>query len=307
MSRDVLDLGARPGTAPVARDRPLRDLGAPAPRASPLGLATSTVVRTTFERFELKFWVTAPTADRVVRFARPYLEHDPFSRDGNLTRNVSLYLDTRGYRFHALHTSGAPERLKLRVRTYGDPPTSPLSPSEPSGRVGFFEVKRKVKNITLKARATLPLEHVPAVLSGRPDLASCAPAERRHLETFLFLSALHRVEPKVFIASRREAFVSRTRGVDVRMTIDREIAYQPAYGRHFSAAPHRWTVIDGRGGRCAPYGAARALVELKFRGAAPAWMAEMVARFEMRQEGFSKYIAAIDHLQGKRSGDGDDR
>lgn len=249
------------------------------------------VIRTTFERFEVKYWVQPAVADRVVRFARPYLAHDPFSQHGRTTRNVSLYLDTTQFLFHTTHKSGAPSRLKLRVRTYDDAPESPA----------FFEIKRKVKHVTLKTRATLPVASVAAVLSGQVDVMTCEPAERKHLETFLFLSAIHRVEPKVLVASRREAFVSRIRGDDVRMTIDREIVYQPARGPSLVAAPNRWTALGG--GRPGS-GSARSLVELKFRGPAPSWMAEMVGRFDMRQEGFSKYVAAIDHLHAMGAEDG---
>lgn len=267
-------------------------------------MTAAPVIRTTFERFELKYWVTSLVADRIVHFSRPYLEHDPFSRSGKTTRNVSLYLDSRGYHFHAVHTSGAPARIKIRVRTYGDPPQSPVRPGESGGRVAFFETKRKIKSVTLKARATLPIEHVSAVLDGSIDLSLCKPSDRPHLETFLFLSAVHRAEPKVLVASRREAFVSRVRGHDVRMTIDREIAYQPAHGRELVADPRRWIPLDGLRGRRPPYGVSRALVELKFLGAAPSWMVEMVARLDMRRESFSKYIAAIDHLRGRLSGEG---
>ncbi len=190
--------------------------------------------RTTFERAELKYWVTERLADRIAEFAQPYLQLDPFSRTGRKTRNISLYLDTRGLVCLEDHVSGALDRWKLRVRTYGE---------DPSG-VAFFEVKRKIKSITLKTRATLPVSAVADLLTGRRVPVPANVAERKHLDRFVFLQRLHRVEPQVLIAAHRQAFVSR-RGDDVRMTIDREIVYQPARGPTLVPRSRAWVTVPG--------------------------------------------------------------
>lgn len=58
--------------------------------------------------------------------------------------------------FLDLHTQKAPDRSKLRIRAYGSPPSGPA----------FFEVKRKVKRVTFKDRAVVPMEALPALLNG---------------------------------------------------------------------------------------------------------------------------------------------
>lgn len=241
-------------------------------------------IRTTFERFELKFWLTEPTADRVANFVSPFMQRDPYSGpDKPISRNVSLYLDTRGYLFWHQHRSSALDRRKLRVRAYGDPPTG----------LAFFEVKRKVKSVTLKGRATLPIEAVRATLLGHPPLRLSSDAERPHLERFVFLQRLHRAEPKIFVAAYREAFVSRLAGQDVRMTIDREIVHQPARGFDLAPHPRAWTAVRGPDDGARWFGRSRALLELKFRGAAPAWIGELTSRFGLGREAFSKYVTAM--------------
>ena len=250
-------------------------------------------IRTTLERFELKYWVTEPVADAIVAFAAPYLEVDPFSTAGGSTRAVSLYLDRRGLHFLEQHVSGAPDRSKLRVRAYGDPPDPDAA--------AFFEVKRKVKSVTLKKRATLRVADVRHVLrTGYPRARITKSDERKHLDDFIFLQRMHRAEPQVLVAAYREAFQSRITGDDVRMTIDREIVYQPARGPEIQPRPRAWVSVPGPDEGKIWYGKRRALIELKFRGSPPRWMCELVARLGLRQEAFSKYVSAMIHMRGIR-------
>jgi hypothetical protein len=262
----------RPSTPPVALPR-----------------VQAAAFRTTFERFELKYWVTETVAERLIEFSAPYLELDPWSRKGLKTRNVSLYLDTRGLLCLENHVSGALDRWKLRVRAYGEPPTGSA----------FFEVKRKAKGVTLKKRATLPVNAVRNVLTSRPTPPPLRPDERRYLDDFIYLQRLHRMEPQVLVAAYRDAFVSKLRGEDVRMTIDREMVYQRARGPELNPNPRAWTSIPGIDEGRNWYGKRRALVELKFRGAPPAWMREAVMRLDLKQSAFSKYVSAMLHMRDR--------
>jgi hypothetical protein len=271
----------QPGLARVPR---VADAGPVAPVVG----AVEPAIRTTFERFEVKYWVTESIAARIAEFARPYLELDPHGKLGAKTRNVSLYLDTRGLLFLENHVAGLPDRTKLRVRAYGDLPTG----------LAFFEIKRKVKSITLKKRATLPVTAVRDVLTGRHVPVPARAEEQPHLLDFVFLQRIHRAEPKILVAAYREAFVALRRGDDVRMTIDREIVYQRARGPELSPNPRAWITVPGPDEGLGWYGKRRALVELKFRGTAPLWMSEMVSRFGLQPDAFSKYVAAMHHLHG---------
>ena len=271
------------GTAAEARR------SGPRHRAPTPALGAVPAIRTVFERFELKYWVTEPVAQRVLDFALPYLKRDAHATTREAQRNTSLYLDTRGFQFLENHMNLSPDRSKLRIRAYG----------RPYSKLAFFEVKRKVKTITMKERFALPIGEVANVLSRRPIGCEVSEAAQRTLADFVLQMCLHRAEPKLFVACYREAFESRIPGEDVRLTIDRELVYQHAAGFAFTPDERRWLEInDGQGCRTA-FGQRRAVLELKFNGTPPRWMVELVRHFNLQREAFSKYTTAALQLRGR--------
>lgn len=264
----------------------------PTRREAPVASPEMPAARTTFERYELKYWVSERAARDLARFVEPYLERDAWARAGKVQRNVSLYLDTRGFSFFDAHTSKSPDRIKLRVRGYGEPPAGNA----------FFEVKRKVKMVSLKERAVMPMAHVRAVLEGRIDPRLCAEKDRAHLEQFVSQLVLRRAEPKLLVGSFREAFASRNPGDDVRMTLDRDIGWQPATARELRPVPGAWRPVLAEGQPRSHLGEGRVLVEMKFRGRPPSYWPEAVARFGLRREAFSKYVTAVRCLRAERGG-----
>lgn len=249
---------------------------------------TTQKTQTTFERFEYKYWVTDAVADRLLELTAQHLRCDDFAPGGQ--RNTSLYLDSPDLRCFRAHVESAPERFKLRVRAYGDPP--PVDPDTPA----FFEIKRKVKDVIFKNRAVVPLGAVAPLLRGEmvPGLVLKTREEERTLEQFLYFMITSRAEPKVLLTCRRQAFTSIDRSEDVRMTLDRDVCYQPACGPVLQGRPQAWTRLCGVGSYEAT---AATLIELKFRGAAPLWIADLLQRLKLVRSSFSKYVAAIQHLE----------
>ncbi len=259
-------------------------------RSGPRNTATAQqAIRTVFERFELKYWVTEPLAQRVLDFAMPYLKRDVHAVTHDDQRNTTLYLDTRGFQFCENHMNLSPDRSKLRIRAYG----------RPIGKLAFFEVKRKVKTITLKERFALPIGEVENVLSRRPIACEISDDARRTLGEFVFRMCLHRAVPKVFVACFREAFESRIPGEDVRLTIDRDLEYQHSEGFGFTPNERRWVDIHEGDDTRPAYGKRRAMLELKFNGSPPRWMTELVRHFNLQREAFSKYTTAALQLRGR--------
>jgi hypothetical protein len=246
-------------------------------------------IRTTFERFELKFWIAEPVAQRIEKFVEPYMRRDTHNLDWESQRNTSLYLDTRGYRFYENHLALLPNRSKLRIRVYG----------RPFGPLAFFEVKRKVKVITMKDRFVLPIEDVPNVLGRRRPSCPIPPDAERTFGEFMFQMSVHRAEPKIFVACYRQAFDSKIPGEDVRVTIDRELVYQPATGNRFEPDDRRWVPIQEGDDARPALGRRRAILELKFDGRAPPWVVDLVRCFDLTREAFSKYTTAVQQLRGR--------
>jgi hypothetical protein len=254
-----------------------------APSRAPASKASVLPIRTGFERFEFKYWVSEPVARQVVAFASPCLLSDTHSDGGIGQCNTSLYFDTPDLMFARHHVDQSPDRFKLRIRRYGDPPEGP----------GFFEIKRKAKWIILKKRAVVPWEHADSLLSGTyeslPDLAK--PEERKNLEAFLYLLTVHGAQPKVYIRADREAYLGTDPLEDIRVTLDRNIVYQPADTWDFQVSSRKWIPID----RTAEHGEQghRLMLELKFRGNAPAWMSDLVQQLALYRVGYSKCISAL--------------
>ena len=237
-------------------------------------------LQTSFERFEYKYWVPDAVAASLLRAAAPYLRSDDWAAGGQ--RNTSLYLDSAAHDFMRLHTESAPDRLKLRVRAYGDPPAGPV----------FFEIKRKVKAVTYKRRAVVPMTALPQLLRGEivPGLPLRSSEEEQTLAQFLYLMTTYRADPQVLVTCRRAAYASIDPGEGVRLTLDRDVAYQPARGPTLAGDRRTWTRLCGLGSYQA---AASTLIELKFRGIAPLWLAELVQRLHLTASSYSKYVAAM--------------
>jgi hypothetical protein len=245
---------------------------------------------TSFERFEYKYWVPELVAEELLLFSEPYLRRDELA--GRSQRNTSLYLDSSDNEFVQMHVESQPDRLKLRVRAYGEPPRGPA----------FFEIKRKVKAVTLKRRAIVPMELVGPILRGEvTEVRLRSAEEERTLGHFLYLMAVHRAEPRALVTCRREAYSSIEPSEGVRLTLDRDICYQRACSPSLDGDPAAWVRLCGIGTYEA---AASTLIELKFRGTAPWWVDELVQRLSLRASSYSKYVSAMAHDELGPGGEG---
>jgi hypothetical protein len=227
-------------------------------------------------RVELKFAVDEDAAGRVRRFMRPFVTPDPACPSGGEQRLTSLYFDTPQGEFLDRHLARDADRFKLRVRRYGE--------DEP--QVVFFEVKRKVGYVTEKRRARVPTGQAMALLErGRGNGAGCATPDRKGLDRFLWLMALHQATPRMLVTCRREPWVGPEPGCDARVTFDREMAHQEVRAATLVGDPVRWSKTPLEGGSV--------VLELKYSGAPPWWMAELARRLGRRRMGYSKYVAAV--------------
>lgn len=229
------------------------------------------VVTQTFERYELKYWTPLGRLTRELKQLEPYLQEDENSaRAGGEQVNTSLYFDSPGRLFLEQHLAGAPDRLKLRVRYYGERPAADC----------FFEIKRRQGMVVTKRRAVVGLEDARRLVR---DVSLPLPAHNGALESFQYLALQCTARPVLLVRGRRQSFRAKERELEVRLTIDRDIAWQPARGPDFlEPQPGRWRSMS-RGD---------ALVEVKFHTARPWWLGEFTAHLAPWRVSFSKYVAA---------------
>ncbi|MEZ4449041.1 MAG: polyphosphate polymerase domain-containing protein [Nannocystaceae bacterium] len=227
------------------------------------------------ERREYKYLI-APDRVAPIRDAlRPYCDLDPYAArlERGRYRIDNLYFDTDALSLYQRGERGRNERLKLRVRGY---------PGTSRERV-FLEVKRRVDDLILKTRGEVSI-HQWTELFRAPDAplpADLVGRDRAAVERFITLARGLRVRPFTLVRYEREPHVSRIDDY-VRVTFDSDIRAQLIERRAHAPAPRVWRAFD-------PI----IVLELKFNGSMPPWLAELVTRFDLRRRPFSKYRSSI--------------
>ena len=234
--------------------------------------------RLQLQRLELKFLISEEKALAVRDFVRSYLSIDEYGADrpGLSYAIHSLYLDSDDLRTYWDTINGNKNRYKLRLRYYDDRPDSPV----------FFELKRRMNDAILKQRGGVRRSAVEGLLQGHlPDagcLLSQQPKQLVALQNFCRLMLDIRAKPKGHVAYLREAWVS-THDNSVRVTMDREVQFEPQSGAHLSCEMTR------------PLYAFRpdVILELKFTGRYPNWFRDLVQGFNLIRMGAAKYADGI--------------
>jgi hypothetical protein len=231
-------------------------------------------------RYELKYAVNPETLDDMRAFLRPFCvldDHASAEKAGFYTID-SLYFDDSRYRMYQDVEDGAPVRAKLRVRTYPDSPASVVK----------FEVKRRVKDLILKSSAVVPGQGWRQWLEERPR-APLSPRSEAALQCFLRTAQAMGARPKMLVRYERQAFVGAVDN-NIRVTFDRGMQHQRMERYELEGVASSWTAMDDPDSIGAP---GAILLELKFCGRAPIWMADLVRRYGLKRQGYSKYCSAV--------------
>jgi hypothetical protein len=232
-------------------------------------------------RYEVKYAVHPGMLDGLRRALRFYCSIDRTgvcAEDGLYTID-SLYFDTPSDRFFLDGEEGMAERMKLRTRTYPDTP----------GSIVKIEVKRRAHDLISKTSTVVPPEDWAGWLAPGRDLSEMPEASRRALQTFLALRDRFRAAPKMLVRYRRIAFHGRFDDY-VRITLDMHIECQPMRRLELRGDERRWQPIDDPGSLGS---AGHLLMEVKFQRRPPVWVVDLVRRFGLRRQGFSKYCSAV--------------
>ena len=235
------------------------------------------------ERYEFKYLVTpelmAPIRDAVL----PYCSPDPNARSQSKTYAITtLYLDSPDFSFYRAKKNRHMDRIKLRIRTYGEAADGPV----------FFEVKRRFKDMVIKHRSRVERELW-------KELADCRHLEQAGddaaLERFLYNVQRWGAQPVALVRYEREALASDLDPY-ARVTFDRFIVGQAINRFDFLGESNGWRGLDDPTATRIRLSAS--VLELKFPARAPIWMAQLVRRFELVRVGFSKYCNGIEAALG---------
>jgi len=227
-------------------------------------------------RFEMKYLIDEIRAAGIVRYIRPFLELDRYSKlqRGGMYPIVSLYLDAADLQLCRESLTGVKNRFKLRIRSYTDEPEYPR----------FLEIKRRINQVIFKSRARVTDRDVPLLLRGRCLPPQGFTTDEEALRQFQLYTASIRAGPTVLVRYMRQAFEGTTED-RVRVTFDRELSYQ------VTSEPQ--VRLGGSGWQCHTLTTGHTILEIKFTGRYPAWLTRLVRDFELEVMPISKYATSM--------------
>ena len=208
-------------------------------------------------------------AEAIRRWAQAWVEPDPHAADlpGHAYIVSSVYLDSVNLALYRETLEGNCDREKLRVRSY---PSVKLGKDVPV----FLEVKRRRNRVVEKVRASVDSAFAKALLSGeevtvrQPDVAE-----------FVAIKQRRGLGPVVRVDYNRQAYVGAF-GDGARLTLDR--ALRGSLPSDLWVRGGGWLVEDRS-----------VILELKFNGALPGWMQQLVRRFDLDRRSYSKYATTL--------------
>ena len=228
-----------------------------------------------FNRFELKYVVTAAQADAMREDLVAQM-----SRDSNETLDgsydvTSLYYDTADLAFMRSKREGIKFRRKLRIRRYGEDESAPV----------FVEIKQRINRTTQKRRMTLPLSEAYLLCAGRFDETPEDEADAAVADEVTFLARALALQPTCQVGYRRNAFVGGWYEPGLRVTFDHSL-WTATADAGLSSTVQRHTIA-------AP---SMMIMEVKANDAVPLWLANMLARHRCDLRRYSKYCAGAELL-----------
>lgn len=228
-------------------------------------------------RFEIKYRISpdhgAALREHIERMG--LMTPDENGEGGSALYSVhSLYLDGPDWSIYRDTRAGNFERFKLRARCYAFTHDAPM----------FMEVKHRAGEAMWKTRAPVPRRDAVRILNNEPVDARWTPA----LENFRAWMDRRRAFPRVWITYRRYAYVGGARDL-VRITFDTRI--QAAPPTLDASEPPEWFPIKEVW--------SLEVLELKYTGSYPRWLAELVRRFDLERKAMSKYRHGVDLIRGR--------
>ena len=220
--------------------------------------------QTVFERYELKYLLTATQKQKVLSAMKPHMEPDQYGR----TTIRNIYFDTDSYRLIRRSIDKPAYKEKLRIRSY-----EKASP----GSMVFVELKKKYEHVVYKRRINLAEHEAMAWMQGK---RGCHGNVQISEEVDYFLRYYGSLRPTVFLSYEREAYYAKDDS-DFRVTFDDTILCRQ---NDLSLES------DVYGTPLLPEGTT--LMEIKCSGGIPLWMAHVLSEEHIYKTSFSKYGTA---------------
>lgn len=221
-----------------------------------------------FKRYELKFMLSFPQKEKLLRAMESYMQPDIYGK----TNVRNIYFDTNNFLLIRRSIEKPLYKEKLRIRSYGR--------ADLNTRV-FVEIKKKFKGIVYKRRISMLEKDALNWLSGREKYDVQSQISK---EIDYFRSIYEGLSPKVFLSYDREAYLSRD-GSDLRVTFDDNILCRQAE-LSLDSDSYGESILDE----------GKVLMEVKCSGGIPLWLTKILSEQKIYKTSFSKYGTAYKTL-----------
>jgi len=225
-------------------------------------------------RFERKYQLDYFTYQRVKATMSGRVFADAYTRHATGGRYFvrSLYFDTHDFQAYQETVVGQSSRIKLRLRTYNEVPSSD------------FTVK-----LELKCRYSARVGKFSAVVSSK-DYREFLSRQRwrqelgQEADEFRRLVLLRGLRPKLLVDYRREAYIPYQHR-DMRITFDHQLKFASA-DRLFPSSRHQYSPHPKQ-----------VVLEIKSEGEVPGWLDMLVRQHGLKSVPNSKYARAVEQTQ----------
>lgn len=229
-------------------------------------------IQTNFQRIETKYILDRAMLARLEADMRPYLTADDYA-----TSTISnVYFDNDEFQMIQDSIARKGGREKMRMRTYAEQPND-------DSQV-FLEIKKKCDEVGFKYRlVSNPLSVTNYIVNGVADhtisddrvKAEVEQLQERYLD----------LKPKMVISYDRYSM----RGLEdkkVRVTVDSNIRYRD-YDVDLASGRYGLPLLEDD----------KVIMEIKVPGQYPQWLADILNKYGLEDQSFSKYGKA--YLQTK--------
>lgn len=223
----------------------------------------------TFKRYEKKYLINSRQMSELMPLLLKYMDYDAYCRGGDKYTIYNIYYDSVNSDIIRENSNASSYKEKLRLRSY--------YPKNGPDDTVFLELKKKENGIGNKRRIALKQREVDDLLYRAVPPSGDSYLERQVTAEILYFLSNNPVRPAVYIQYDRLALFGREDG-EFRMTFDDNIR---ARRKDFSFGPADDDELLLE--------ADMYIMEVKFLGAMPVWLAKKLSEMSIFSRGFSKY------------------
>lgn len=236
------------------------------------------IIQKQFKRKESKYILNKVVWERFSQEMAAYMTQDEFAT----STITNIYFDNQDFQMIQDSIAKKNGREKVRMRLYAVHP-------EASSQA-FLEIKKKENKIGYKFRLTSnPISIGRYIENGIVD--STITDQTVTDELSQLRKRYGRIQPMMYIYYDRESFKGKTDS-KIRITIDQQLLY-------------RWTEVDALAGKFGQplLDPNKVIMEVKVPGERPEWLEELLTKYKIEKQSFSKYGRAYQLAMAEKEGE----